>query len=570
VRRNGKWFDGVSLIALAPAFACALAVIAMVAHNHYNVRTTRDVGADDEGWYVAGGVLLGKSGFPNAPNGWPIPELGPLHCLSYFALSKLYKAPLELYYAAWELRTMLLALAIFVLVRRARGPWWQALLASFFFVNCKIADVWPFPMHTATLVILGGVIAASFTRTTIATLGVVTIALAFAGFCRPELLFAWASALAAFAFFVVRGARGQGTREAWLEAFAWMGGSLAPVFVGLLTLGNPLGGTRSWFAFAQHYTLGLFKAEGNTLDPWANWGPVVARDFPGANSVFEAIRANPAAFLAHVGGNLHRFPGSFFWTTVPTLEASRHIERALWLVVIAFAIVQVRRMVRDRRRESSPMKNPTRMALVFAFFCCVVPFVLSTLIVHPREHYFVPVIVLGIILVFGYPPSLPMKRVLSAKAQVAIVLAACVLAPLLTATKSEAASLSEWITRRPAKHELEGHRQRVSTYLHDRHLEGKITILEYAWGTCFYAGYDCTNYLRWDKVQPFDSFVVQRGIDLVVIDDEMRHDPRFIDDSEVADFLDHPDKHGFVLEHVPKTDVRVAFHKDPATPTTRP
>src|SRR5205823_2452539 len=64
--------------------ACAVAIVLMVAHNHFNVRAVRDIGPDDEGWYLGSGVLLGKPGYPNGADGWPIPEQGPMYSLWYF------------------------------------------------------------------------------------------------------------------------------------------------------------------------------------------------------------------------------------------------------------------------------------------------------------------------------------------------------------------------------------------------------------------------------------------------------------------------------------------------------
>jgi hypothetical protein len=546
-RLPGLWRDAV----------CALAVIAMVAHNHYNVRATRDVGADDEAWYVAGGALLGKPGFPEGANGWPIPELGALHCLSYFALSKVFPHPLELYYASWQLRTTLLALAAYVLVRRAERPWWQALAVSFTFVNSAIADVWPFPVHTAALVLLLGLVAATFTRTTTASLCVVTIALAFAGFCRPELLYAYGVAVAAFVAYVAReAARGPGARgRRWGEALLWSAAVIVPGALLARWLGNPLGGTRSFYAFAQHYTLELFEAEKNPLNPWASWGPVVARDFPGATTVSQAMRANPSAFLAHLGRNVSKLPANTVLAVIPLLDVSTNVARALLALGAGAALVQAARLLRDGSRHRAVS------TALFAFACALVPFVLAILIVHPRLHYFVVVVAVGMTLVGSYPlPALRWRPPIapSPRARVAGVIAACLLAVSLTATKSEAATLVEWLTHSPTKRGLFGHRQRASARLRALNLEGRVVALEYAWGTCFYAGYDCESYLRWDKPTALGRFLAERRVDVVIVDDEMLRDVRFVDDPDVPDFLAHPDKYGFEVERVEGTDVRIA------------
>ncbi len=536
---------------------CLLAIIAMVARNHYNDRATRDVGPDDEAWYVGVGLLFGKPGFPNGPDGWPIPELGPIHGLTYLLLSKIYHPPLELYFAAWQIRTTLLALAIFFLARRMAAPWWQALFGSFFFVNCAIADVWPFPMHTATLVILLGLVLASFARTTTSALAIVTISLAFAGFTRPDLLSAYAVALAVFTVFAIREAW---TTDAsrwrrWLGASAWTGATIVPGAALFALLGNPLGGTRSWFAFAQHYTLTLFEDQGSKLDPWANWAETVARDFPGATSTLGALRANPPAFFTHIARNLVRYPRNALMATFPELSASKIVETMLWLGVVALGVAQIYRIARERSR------SPTKSAIIFAFWCSFVPFSLSTVLIHPRLHYFVPVVVLALTLVFGHPLPRLESRWQYARSSPVVVIIACVLAVTLTASKGGAATLKEWLTQNPSKHYIVG-RQAVSSRLREHRLKNDLVVLEYQWGTCLYAGYSCTSYQRWDKWMPFDQLLAERQIEVVIIDEGMRRDVRFIDDPQVADFLDHPESHGFLLERVPNTDVRIGIRAD--------
>jgi hypothetical protein len=61
---------------------------------------------------------------------------------------------------------------------------------------------------------------------------------------------------------------------------------------------------------------------------------------------------------------------------------------------------------------------------------------------------------------------------------------------------------------------------------------------------------------------PFDQFLAERRIDVVILDEGMLQDVGFIDDPQVPDFLEHPESHGFVLERVPNTDVRIGIRAD--------
>ena len=107
------------------------------------------------------------------------------------------------------------------------------------------------------------------------------------------------------------------------RASSWLPLVLLPLVLGLLVASrvdgwNP-GGRRSWFAFQQHYAVGLAETgRAPGIDPWIDYPTVVSRVFPQAQSLADAVRLNPAAVLGHVGRNLAAAPGQlaqFFVTT---------------------------------------------------------------------------------------------------------------------------------------------------------------------------------------------------------------------------------------------------------------
>lgn len=529
--------------------ACVVAVMLMAARSHYGIRAVRNIGPDDEGWYLASGALLGKPGFPNGSDGWPIADQGPVYSLWYFVLSKIWRAPLDLYFGGWHVLTTALALAIFVVARRLGSRWWQALLASFFYVNSGLPDVWPFPLHFATLLILVGVAAASLARSRATMLSVVALTLGLAGFVRPELLAAYGVALVVV---VVHAARhGYRTRK-WRSVGQSLLVAACPGLVLPALFGNPLGGTRSFLAFAQHYTVNVFTERHVALNPWANWITTMTQDFPGATTIGQALRVNPAAFLAHVARNAGRMPTSFLVVS-DSLDASKSVQVALVVVGICFAVGQLRRAARSPRRIG-------RDALVLALACCALPFAVSCLVIYPRSHYFVPVAVLAATLVFSSPfAALGLSRRRSPGVRAVAASAFSALLVVATASRS-GAPLTDWLTRRPDARAPFGDRQRTIIQLRELRLkESKepLVALEESWGTCFYAGYVCRSYQRWDKLIAFDAFAETFGIDVLVVDEAMRRDVRFVGDPDFADLLRDPGRHGFVMSRVPGTPVLV-------------
>jgi hypothetical protein len=539
----------------------------MVAHNFYDVRAVRDVGADDEGWYLGSGVLLGQPGFPNGPNGWPIAEQGPLYSFWYFLLSKIWRAPLELYFASWQLLAAAVSVALFVVLRRVGAAWWQALLATFFYVNSVVADVWPFPTYFATLIVLMGVLLAARARTTGAVLACVTCALAAAGFARPELLVAYVPAVLFTFGYVVRerrrnAQRPDGTRTSVLPWFV----GVAPIVPGALLcalFGNPLEGKRSYFAFVQHYAVNLLEATHSSRDPWADWGEIADRDFPHTWTLGMAFRQNPVAFFEHVWRNILQLPRAFLVVT-DSLDVGRSVQIPLVAIGLGFAGMQVWRGRRATGKNGELLRdNAVYRALVFAFCCCAVPFAISCLIVYPRAHYFVTISVLAIALAFATPLALPESfraRQLGRGQRAALVAALCAVLVLLTGTKGGAATLGAWLTQSPSQPGLFGERQRAIVYLQSLQLrKAPLVVLEDSWGTCLYAGYVCKTHERWEKQVPFDELVKNLNLDVVVIDERLLADPHFKGDPELEDFLQNPERHGFVLENVPATHMRIAY-----------
>jgi len=527
-----------------------LTVVLMVCRNHYDIITVRDVGADDEGWYLASGVLLGKPGFPNGPDGWPIPEQGPLYCLWYGVLSKLVSNPLDLYFANWQILISALSIMLFLIVRRYGVAYWQALLASFFFVNGLVADIWPFPTYFATLIVLLGIFITTFVRPPKRAFLVVVVTLGVAGFARPELL--WAYAVAVMAYLTCASLNARRTKKL-SELIPTAAISLLPGIVLSSIFGNPLGGTRAFFAFAQHYAKGLLDERHSSLDPWANWGEITEHDFLGAKTIAQAMWANPKAFSEHVFRNLHQFPESFLRVSSTLLDTSSAIQKLLQSLGILFALIQIIFILRSQTSIA------LRRVLFFVIGCLSLPFSLSCVLVNPRLHYFIPIYTLTLILVFSRPVKLPVM--FWRKAHVLLTGAFSAALVFLTASKNGAATLTEWLTRhhRAAPIEVFGDRQKAILYLRGLNLRNPIVTLEYSWGTCFYAGYSCNSYLRWDKQMPLHEFVTSLQVNLLIFDDTIQNDVRFVNDPDVNDFIHDAGRFGFVSERVPGTAIWLVY-----------
>jgi hypothetical protein len=97
--------------------------------------------------------------------------------------------------------------------------------------------------------------------------------------------------------------------------------------------------------------------------------------------------------------------------------------------------------------------------------------------------------------------------------------------------------------------------------LRAQELAEPITILESSYSRAFYAGIRFRCVTPIEKASPFWTFVHDKGIDVMVIDDRLRADPRFRDDPEFVAFTDGRAREDFEVITVPDVHVDVAIHK---------
>jgi len=253
----------------------------------------------DESAYMWRGLRLAWHALP--------PEYAPLYALFYRLLAWVEPEPLRLYYMAYRAVALLVALSAYWALRRA-GVWaWVAGLSAWWVLTARgNALVWPRVSSFAVAWILAGLGAVWGARGRPlgwrwAAAGVV---LWTAAYIRPEMALA-AGLTWLVAFVLVWRDRRAGRGPAWRAD--WLGLAAVALFP-LLVWGSPLQPGRSWNAFAQHFTVRRAALGDDIPDPWRGTGiqPTIARYFgPDTHTIWDALRANPAAIWAHIQANAH-------------------------------------------------------------------------------------------------------------------------------------------------------------------------------------------------------------------------------------------------------------------------
>lgn len=201
-------------------------------------------------------------------------------------------------------------LASAVLLYFVLASWWRSAVAAAAVAALWAASAfqleWPMLVYQAAwLWFLAALLTAD--RWPLATLGFTALATCV----RQEYQLAGAVLLAWY------GWRAWRLRRPWHTWFAqgrgWLGGAVLAAMtwagVGYMLAHSDLAvrdsSARMWFAFEQHYAARAVNVgEVKGIDPWLDYGQVIQRDFPGANSLRSAWQINAVGVRHHLEYNL--------------------------------------------------------------------------------------------------------------------------------------------------------------------------------------------------------------------------------------------------------------------------
>ncbi|MFP2911252.1 hypothetical protein ACLESD_40755 [Pyxidicoccus sp. 3LFB2] len=379
---------------VAEAVCLAALVLACVKLGR-GVEGVLDLGLWDEADYLHRAFLLPERGLPD-------PEWGPLYSVWYFALSRVWPDPVDLYYGNTRLLLLLTTVAGYVFLRRVGAKPWLALAGAAVYLLSMAPHVLPRPTLLSVFIILVALGAATSARTPAGACIRVGLGLLIASFARPEyfLSFLLMSLLLGglLAHGVWRG--GWKTRAPWLRALrtgaAYGLAALALVAV----MGNPFGNTsnRRFYAFCQHFADNHVRRTGLALNPWGECPKVISQVFGDVDTLGAAARANPGAFLTHLGMNLQRYPresvrmfaaGYGNHSPLPgpkpwTREQAGH----LFLLVVAVGL-PLGLLAWNARRLARALRSRRVVETVVAACVVLLPVLASVVLIQPRQHYLV-------------------------------------------------------------------------------------------------------------------------------------------------------------------------------------
>jgi hypothetical protein len=506
-----------------------------------------DLAMWDEADYLRRGLTLSWSHLPAA-------EWGPLYSLWYTALSRLWPEPIALHHANLQVLCVLTSVGAYVFMRRMGARPLLALLGSAIYLLSAAPHVTPRPTLLALLVLEIALVVASFLESKEEFWAVIATGLLVASFARPELFLAFLLASALFLGWLVRGAMRErhsrlGRRGAVAAGFA------LGVMLWLQGLGNPFGDTknRRFYAFCQHFAYQHVQHTHSPVDPWNQCPRVIRSVFGEVDSVGAALRANPEAFLWHVGTNVKAFADASLelFAQGPTgLSATKgpwnlaRAERVLLLV--ALGALGAGLLWRWRRWRAA-LAEPRLQRMLWVLALVEVPTLLSALLLMPRAHYLIiqGVFVLALWMLLGSQVD-----AVAAPRRVQWAVGGLLALGLALLTPNLAERLSTGRGGAPAR---QVHLQRVRAIealgLVEQLSPGeRLPLLEAEGGYDAYLGpHSYYPVLHYTPGVSFDELLRERKVTAILLTDALRRYPRFRDDPVFQSFTAHPEDFGFTL-----------------------
>ncbi|MES2389937.1 MAG: hypothetical protein V4543_18185 [Bacteroidota bacterium] len=271
------------------------------------------------------------------------------------------------------------------------------------------------------------------------------------------------------------------------------------------------GQSRGYIAFSQHFAKNHLAKTHSALNPWLSYNKVVHEAFGNAQTVGEALAANPAAFFGHVFMNVQNLTAKCFAKVIgllvpnisplPAGDSAVAIKAGLILIVaLALFLVHKRFKITFRYAGNLKKAGPGNLLIVL---CLLFPIALSTTIVYPRGHYLVLLTPVFALLAAWLIGSINIPVVLSQR-QTGLALALwIVLLP------GPVWFLSPDLLSRPVLSRVQE--------LRNLNLQGSRHILDADGGYAVYLG--SNKFWVWDfvKPEPVDAFLAAHQVNTIIV-----------------------------------------------------
>jgi hypothetical protein len=496
-----------------------------------------DIGLADESAYLFRGASAWRDGLPSAEN-------APLYALWYLFLAWLEPNRVALYYLNYTLLTFLPPLALYVLLRRyAVTPLISLATAFFLLISAANFLTWPKVNHLALLLIFCVLIGMSFLRCPVRRFTIAAGSALLCAYIRPEFFLAFIILLIA-----VLGATLLDLKRRQFHNLTFVLVMLISLGALLLWWGIPVGsGNRSFVAFGQHFALNWLTWTSSDLSPWTDWQAIIAQNFGNSRSAWEAIRSNPVLFIEHVVFNMQRIPrlliNAFF--VHPALLLPESLRRYETYVLIVAVIIYLGTTWRNWIAYCKGGYKTYGCELVI-YGCYILPALLASVVIFPRQHYMLTwAVLVGTLLAISIFHKNTQRVEFSLPHLIAGLL-------VIAITPSASSFFNSQL--QPNKATIQ--------FIASLDIEQQVQLLEAEGGYHYYLSDNFERVVQYEKEDHFGAFYDEYDINMIVLSEGLQRDSRFRDDQEWHTFLNTYPEMGYTMIEIPKTNRQLLLDQD--------
>jgi hypothetical protein len=523
----------------------------------FGIEKLLDISLYDESDYLYRGVTLWNAGFPPA-------ELAPLYSIWYFIISFLEPNRVMLYFLNYKLMMILPPIFVYALLRKNTVSIPISLtISSLLLVSHANTYIGWRVSYFGLIVLLATCILISHKKSLLLNSLFASLGALLVSYVRPEYFLTYILSTLLFIFLFVR--EYNKLEKQYLLGLLAVYGLYSALLLG--TLGVPIAGSRSFGAFAQHFSMNWVSWTGSTINPGTNWWDIIALNFGSAHSIPEALAKNPSAFLLHITDNLRNlapttahliFPVNFFLS-----------RRVAILLIVGLLITYV---VNTRSKRLLILVEYKSLLIFFGLFA--LPGLVSITIIYPENHYILLPGVLTIVLMailltnhdfaecrinfftFGCNVNLPigirskpthvLMRETGGK-QEQMGYKQLLLISLFVIALTLYVSQNREKTQQPTLNTIR--------FIQSLGIHKPVNLLEAEGGYNIYLGDNFHRVAEYDKSVGFNHFRADQNINMIVVSYTLLNDTRFINDPEWQGFLTDYRQLGYIQQKIYKQKI---------------
>ncbi|MBX7226787.1 MAG: hypothetical protein K1X55_12215 [Chitinophagales bacterium] len=480
----------------------------------------------DDAHYMSMGFSIGKKLIVN---------YGPLYCLWFKFLQKIFVQPITVYYVSFMAITVATPALLFGFLRRFNMGLLPAFIFAFLFQTSELnmfLNSWPKISHFAIIGVMTFIIATRNIKSPIYFYLLSTGFILVMSYVRPEYFLSFVFMVLWCVGYICFKNKLHLSKHQWFAVLAVCCLSALLLFA----LGSSMSGGRTGIAISQHYMWNYVEWHHLPKTAWLNWYEVSQKHFGQADSFSQFMQANPKEFFHMISYNFVQFfvkntqrlndvffPKTLFRMALPI--GCLIIGLLIILNIVFFGVAAVKKY----------FSQNIHILLVLLLFS--LPALMSSVLIYPREHYLVLLLPLLYFIISGL-----LINLVSVKNTLKQGVALCVLGILSMVFVPRAGAYTYYNIWEAYE---EQYCAKAINKIKSLSIKEHINLLESEGGIYVFIRKNISYVHGFYKQEPFYALLQKKKINMIYVSPILLADKHFYQDKEWQDFQQHYEKYGF-------------------------